>query len=172
MEGFESDLREIFQLLEQEILKYQKLIEALKRESEYLRRNVTEPLMDVLKEIGNETEVIFSLEEKIKECLGNILSHIGLKEDEFTLSTLLPFLPISSQRKIHSYQRSLRELKVEVKQINDLNKAFIQECLTLWTDVVSTLIHPPIESQNYSYQGAKGGRRISPYLPLTLNREV
>lgn len=172
MEEWESDLNEIFQLLGQEILRYQQLIEVLKKESEYLRRGASESLMSVIKEVEYYTEMILSIEERVKEWVEKLFKRFSLKGGEPTLSTLYTIFPLATQRKIHSYQRFLWQLKEEVQQINDRNKAFIQEYLTFWTDLVSTLINPAIESQNYSYQKTTGNKSIFPSLPLTLNREV
>ncbi len=172
MEEWESDLEEISQLLEQEIRRYHPLIEVLKKESEYLRGGASEPLMNVVKEIEYHTEMILSLEDKLKEWVEKIFRCLSLREGKPTLSTLLPFLPISARGKINSYQRTLWQLKEEVRQINDRNKAFIQEYLTFWNDLVSTLINPLIESQNYFHQKTIGNRNIVSSLPFTLNREV
>jgi hypothetical protein len=172
MRDLENDLNELYQLLEQEISRYQQLIEVLKKESEYLREDSTDSLMKTVKEIEYHTEMILSLEDTIKKWIGKILSRFGKEEVEQTFSALLLVLPSSYHRQISSYQRTLSRLKGWVKQINDRNKAFIREYLTFWADLVSMLINPVVESQSYLYHGSIGNRKSFAPLPIALNREV
>jgi hypothetical protein len=172
MRDLENDLNGIFQLLEQEISRYKQLIEVLKKESKYLREDSTDSLIKTVKEIEYHTEMILSLEDTIRKSIGTILSSLGKEEVEQTFSSLLSVLPLNYHKQIHSYQRTLCRLKEWVKQINDRNKVFIREYLTFWVDLVSTLINPVVESQNYLYHGSIGSRKSLSALPLTLNREV
>lgn len=169
MEDLKDQLNLLYQLMDQEISHYHLLIQTMKKESECLRQGATEPLIRILRSINHHTETIHGLRETIQETLGNILNTSGRGETEKTLSSLCAFLPSSDRKRIKLYQGTLTKLQAWAAQVNDLNKAIVQEALAHLRGLISLLIGPAEEPPGYIQNGRRG--QTAP-LPYSLNREV
>ena len=169
MEDLRDRMDLLYQLMDQEISHYHLLIQTMKKESECLKQGSTESLIQTLHSINHHTETIHGLRETIQETIEKILTTSGRRETEKTLSSLCAFLPSSDRKRIKLYQGTLTKLKAWAGQVNDLNRAIVQEALTHLRGLISLLINPAGESSGY-IQNGKRGQAVP--LPYSLNREV
>ncbi len=159
----------LYQLMDQEISNYSSLIQEMKKESECLRQGSADSLIHIVHSIEHHTETIHGLRETIQETIGEILRTEGRGQAEKTLSSLCGFVPPSDRKRIRLYQSTLTKLRAWAGQVNDLNKAFVNDILAHLRDLITLLIHPGGESPGYIQNGKKG--QTAP-LPYALNREV
>jgi hypothetical protein len=169
MQRLRDHLNVLYQLMDQEISLYSLLIQEMKKESECLRQGSTESLIHIVHSIEHHTETIHGLRKAIQETIGEILTSEGRGQAEKTLSSLSIILPSADRKRITLYQSTLTKLRAWASQVNDLNKAFVNDILAHVRDLIVLLTHPGGESSGYIQNGKRG--QTAP-LPYALNREV
>ena len=162
-------LKDLYDLLEEEIFQYHLLVEELKKESEHLRRGSVDSLTESLHSLEIHAVAIRKVHESIQKTVGKALAFLSPGEEERNLSRLLAVLPPEDAGRIKSYQKALERMKIWMARINERNKSHIQESLKYWKDLVSLLTEPLAESLVYVQNGKKSA---SGSLPCTLNRKV
>lgn len=157
-------------LFDEEIRQYNELIQDLKKESEYLREGLTEPLMKVIQSIEEHVRCIEDIEKKISDQVAEALPAIRGTEmvGKRGLSILFPLLPQEEQIRIEHYQKQLAQIKERVRRINERNKWFAGEYLALLSDMISLIVNPSPDTICYGQKGLKSVGSSS----LALNREV
>ena len=168
MLSLENDVKTLYDLLEHEISAFDLLIEELTNEAECLKTGATDSLLKVVNRIEHHVETIRRHERSVQETIGRLLETLEKGGEPKTLSRLVSLLPSGQRTKIHSFQRSLIQLRERARQINEKNKLFIQEHLNFVHQLTSSLINPTPDSP--SYPGA--GRTSSFVPPYALSREV
>jgi len=161
-------LKELYQQIEEEILFYHLLGEEMKKESEYLRKGSTTSLMESLHLLEVQTLDIRKIHESIQKGIEKILDMEGIEGGKGLTSLLALLSPQDSQR-IKDYQRTLKNLKKWISQINARNKTFIQVSLAYWNELFSLQIQPLAEAPVYIKNGKT---RSSTHSPISLNRKV
>jgi hypothetical protein len=169
MAPLEDEVKTLSQWMEQEIATYHLLIEELKKEADCLRTGAIDPLLKVVKVIERYTEALHRLQTSIQISIGRVFAALELDPKETTLPCLLAHLPPVPRAKMRSYQQRLRQLQEWVRQINDKNKAFIREHLTVLAEVTALLINPEVETPCYPRTGHSCSPAPAPY---ALSREV
>lgn len=149
MEELKSVINELYQLMEQEISIYHKLVKEIEVESQSLREGSTDSLMTVVKGIEDHVEMIYRIEEAIQKIIGKILNAAKRGEMDKILTNLIAVLPPDDGRRIKLYQKTLVQLKERVRRLNDRNTSFTREYLAVLTELISNLIHPVNESPVY-----------------------
>lgn len=167
MEDWRRECDLLAQLLEEEVSNYRQLIKELKNQSKYLRQGDADSIQKSVRTIAERVKTIQILEEEIKKTGETILNGFGKVERNQTLSSLLPFLPITHQGRLSSSQKILLQLKGWAAQINDQNRAFIREYTTFLSELISPWFGHPKESEGYP-----GQKRPSIIPAFALNREV
>jgi hypothetical protein len=162
-------LKDLYDLLEEEIFQYHLLVEELKKESGHLRRGSTDSLTESLHSLEIHAAAIRKVHESIQKTVGKALAFLSPGEGERNLSRLLAVLPPEDAGRIKSYQKALEQMKIWMARVNERNKTYIQESLNYWKDLVSLLTEPLAESPVYAQNGKKS---VSGSLPCTLNRKV
>lgn len=162
-------LKDLYDLLEEEIFQYHLLVEELKKESEHLRRGSVDSLTESLHSLEIHTASIRKVHESIQKAVEKALALLSPGEEERNLSRLLAVLPPEDAGRIKSCQKALERMKIWMARINERNKNYIQESLNYWKDLVSLLTEPLAESPVYAQNGKKS---VSGSLPCTLNRKV
>jgi hypothetical protein len=162
-------LKDLYDLLEEEIFQYHLLVEELKKESEHLRRGSVDSLAESLHSLEIHAAAIRKVHESIQKTVGKALAFLSPGEEERNLSRLLAVLPPEDAGRIKSCQKALERMKIWMARINERNKNYIQESLNYWKDLVSLLTEPLAESPIYAQNGKKS---VSGSLPCTLNRKV
>ena len=163
-----KDLNRLFHLLDQEISSYQQLVRNLKQESECLRKGSTDALIQTVRGMDSTREGILEVQSRIREAVLQILPNSG-EESEDPLSRLLSRLPPPDHRKIRAYQKNLLQLKEWAKQINDLNRSYVQESLHYLREFVSLLTQPVSEVKGYLQNGRQSSLMSHSW---ALNKEV
>jgi len=162
-------LKDLYDLLEEEIFQYHLLVEELKKESEHLRRGSVDSLTESLYSLEIHAAAIHKVHDSIQKTVGKVLAFLSPGEEKRNLSRLLAALPPEDAGRIKSYQNTLDRMKTWVGRINERNKNYIQESMNYWKDLVSLLTEPLAESPVYVQNGKKS---VSGSLPCTLNRKV
>ena len=162
-------LKDLYDLLEEEIFQYHLLVEELKKESGHLRRGSVDSLTESLHSLEIHAAAIRKVHESIQKMVGKALAFLSPGEEERNLSRLLAVLPPEDAGRIKSYQKALERMKIWMARINERNKNYIQESLNYWKDLVSLLTEPLAELTVYVQNGKKS---VSTSLPCTLNRKV
>jgi hypothetical protein len=162
-------LKDLYDLLEEEIFQYHLLVEELKKESEHLRRGSVDSLAESLQFLEIHASTIRKVHESIQKTVAKALATLNPGEEERSLPHLLAVLPPEDATRIKSYQKTLDRMKTWVARINERNKNHIQESMNYWKDLVSLLTEPMAESAVYIQNGKKS---VSGSLPCTLNRKV
>jgi len=162
-------LKDLYDLLEEEIFQYHLLVEELKKESEHLRRGSVDSLTESLYSLEIHAAAIHKVHDSIQKTVGKALAFLSPGEEKRNLPRLLAVLPPEDAGRIKSYQKALERMKIWMARINERNKSYIQESLNYWKDLVSLLTEPLAESLVYVQNGKKS---VSASLPCTLNRKV
>lgn len=165
----ESQIQAVARLLEEEILHYEKLVAALKKEADYLRQGSPEDLLKSVKAVSEHTEAISQIHQDVRRKVEKILNSAGDEKLEKPLRDLMLLLPPPEVQRLQRYQGTLDKLKNWVMQINSRNKAFIQESLAHWKDLFSLLNPAQAASPVYVPNGKKNPSR---QLPVSLDRKV
>jgi flagellar biosynthesis/type III secretory pathway chaperone len=163
-----SQIQEVARLLEEEILHYEKLVAALKKEAEILREGTPEDLLESVKAASAHAESISQIHRDARRKLEGILNS-GDKNPERPLGDLLLLLPRAEARRLQAYQGALENLKNWVMQINARNKAFVQASLVHLREFFSFLNPSPSASPVYAPLGKKNPAKP---LPVSLDRKV
>jgi len=167
--GREGLLQGLFALLEEEILQYHLLAEELKKQSESLRRGSNDDLIESLQSLDLIASAIRKIHESVLSTAENLAALLDPRGEKKGLSPLLPHLSPDDRLRIESYQRTLERLRKWSGRINDRNRAFIQESLSCWKELISLLAMPPADSAIYLPKGIKSSPAPRPY---SLNRKV
>jgi hypothetical protein len=162
-------LKDLYDLLEEEIFQYHLLVAELKKESEHLRRGSVDSLTECLQFLEIHASAIRKVHESVQKTVGKTLAFLSPGEEERNLPRLLAVVPPEDAARIKSYQNTLDRMKTWVGRINERNKNYIQESMNYWKDLVSLLTEPLAESPVYVQNGRKS---VSGSLPRTLNRKV
>jgi len=162
-------LKDLYDLLEEEIFQYHLLVEELKKESEHLRRGSVESLTESLQSLEIHAAAIRKVHDSIQKAVEKALAFLSPGEGERNLSRLLAVLPPEDAGRIKSCQKTLERMKIWMARINERNKNYIKESMNYWKDLVSILTEPLAESPVYVQNGKKS---VSASLPRTLNRKV
>lgn len=150
------------ELMDEENRQYHLLIEEIKEEAKYLREDTVEPLLKSIAKIDNQREILSKINEEIRDKLKMFANSSELKED-----TLARSIPRQTYQKWQKHQREVSKLKERVRQLNLENKAFIQEILGYWKEIMGLITAP---GKNLSYTGVKGSnQKVSPFF---LNQKV
>lgn len=150
------------ELMDEEIRQYHLLIGEIKEEAKYLRQDAVEPLLKSISKIDKQREILLKINEAMREKLKMFANSPEPKED-----TLARSLPRQTYQKWQRHQREVTKLKERVQQLNLQNKAFIQEILGYWKEIMRLIT---TSGNNLSYTGAKGSnQKVS---PLFLNQQV
>jgi hypothetical protein len=165
----EGLLKDLYSLMEEEILQVHLLGEELKKQSECLRRGATEPLIESLQSLEILTSAIRKIHESIPRTVEKLSNLLAPHEEKRSLSLLLTLLPPGDSQRIESYQKTLERLRKWSERINERNKTFIQESLSYWKELISLLTMPLVDSPIYVQKGIKSSPAPRPY---SLNRKV
>jgi hypothetical protein len=165
----ESQAEIVLRMMEEEIFHYEKLVEELKREADFLRQGSPEELVRSVKAVALQVETIQQIHQSARERIEEILKSAGIEKKGKNLSNLMAFLPPGDSQKLRKYQGTLDKLREWVMQINTRNKAFIQNSLGYWRDIFSLLNPSTAPATVYVQNGQK---RPSAQQPLALDRKV
>lgn len=170
MNGFivEKEVKILSELLDRKLAVYGRIMEALREEAACLRSGSIEGLVTVVSTIDRHTERLHHVETLIEAAIGRMADLLGVQEQEKSLSTFIGLLPPIHQGKLGSHQPKLVQLQTQIGRINERNKAFIQDHLTLLRELSSSLLHPAPELTGYS----NTGRPPSTALSYALDCEV
>ena len=169
-DSIKLELSVLYELFEEEIDQYNRLIQHLKEESKYLKEGLTEPLMRVIQSIEEHVHCIEDIENKISNKVSEILyalRGVGM-EGKKDLSILFPFLSREDLVRIEQYQKELVQIRERVRRINERNKWFAEEYLALLSEMIALIINPPPETLYYGQKGIKRMESSS----LAFHREV
>ncbi len=165
----EGLLKDLFSAMGEEILQYHLLGEELKKQSESLRQGSAEALLESLQSLEIITAAIRKIHESIPQTVERMIAALVPLEEKKSLSHLLTLLPPGDSQRVESYQKTLERLKKWSDRINERNKAYIQESLSYWKELVSLLTLPLADSAVYVQKGIKSSPAPRPY---SLNRKV
>jgi flagellar biosynthesis/type III secretory pathway chaperone len=165
----ESQAEIVLRMMEEEIFHYEKLVEELKREADFLRQGSPEELVRSVKAVALQVETIQQIHQSARERIEEILKSAGIEKKGKNLLNLMAFLPPGDSQKLRKYQGTLDKLREWVMQINTRNKAFIQNSLGYWRDILSLLNPSTAPATVYVQNGQK---RPSAQRPLALDRKV
>lgn len=171
MESFSQkvDLISLYQLLNEEIKQYQGLIQNLKEEARYLREGQVEPLIKAVRSVEERVDQIWGIEEKLKE----LLKRIRLNNSEQGGSLSFPEIDSTVSKedliKLKELQIKLNQSKEIVKRVNESNKRFAHEYLSILSEIISSMISPNQERLLYNRHG---GKKITHPYVASLDREI
>jgi hypothetical protein len=165
----ESQMQTVARLLEEEIAHYEKLIAALKKEADCLRRGSPEELLGSVKAASGSAEAISRIHRDIRGKVEEILNSAGKEKAGKPFQELLLLLPPPEARRLQRSQETLNRLRSWAAQMNTRNKAFVQTALAHWRELFSLLIPAAAASPVYAPQGVKNPPR---QMPVSLDRKV
>ncbi|MGQ9720130.1 MAG: flagellar export chaperone FlgN [Candidatus Jordarchaeum sp.] len=163
-----QDITALYSLLNEELTQYQLLINGLKTESEYLRTGQVEPLIKMVRVIEEKIGNILEIESKVKNFIKMIIPYDSDKEASF--SHLYSNISTYDRSKLKNIERELDLSKKEVQDINEKNKRFAQEYLSILSEIIRLIVSPPPEKLFYDRKG--GCEKNIPLSLSSLNREV
>jgi hypothetical protein len=165
----DSQVEIVLRMMEEEIFHYEKLVEELKKEADFLRQGSPEELVESVKAVALQVETIQQIHQSARERIEEILKSAGIEKKGKNLSNLMAVLPPGDSQKLRKYQGTLHKLREWVMQISTRNKAFIQNSLGYWRDIFS-LLNPSTAPATVYVQNGK--KRPSAQQPLALDRKV
>ncbi len=164
----ESRMRTIVDLLEEEVARYEKLVAALKKEAEDLRKGSPEDLQQSVKCISEQVDSIHRIHREARKLIEAFLPAEKGKP-EGALAELMRLLPPGESRILQKYNGALERLRNWAMEINSRNRAFIRESLSVWKDLFS--LRAPQNAAAPVY--ARSGKKQAPaQLPISLDRKV
>ena len=150
------------ELMDEEIRQYNLLIEEIKEEAKYLRQDAVESLLKAIAKIDKLREILLKINEEMREKLKMAANSSALTED-----TLARALPRQFYQKWQRHKKEVSKLKERVQQLNQQNKAFIEEILGYWKEIMGLIT---TSGNNLSYTMAKeSNQKVSPFF---LNQRV
>lgn len=152
-EDLERDLEGLYDLMEQQIAGYRRLLEEVKSVSKHLRPVSPESLMRSFGEIGKETNLLVDLGKKTEETIGQMLRRQGREGEERSLSHLLRHLPSVHRQRVGLYQQTLTRLRRWVEEVNGRNRALVAESLSLVKHLLSLFLDSVKGAPVYSKNG-------------------
>lgn len=157
-----GQFKDLEELMDEEIRQYNLLIEEIKEEAKYLRQDAVESLLKAIAKIDKLREILMKINEAMREKLKMAANSSALTED-----TLARSLPSQFYQKWQRHQREVSKLKERVQQLNQQNKAFIEEILGYWKEIMGLIT---TSGNNLSYTMAKeSNQKTSPFF---LNQRV
>lgn len=165
----EKQLDGLCSLLEEEITSYKSVLDDLKQEWEFLKRNDTSSLISLLQIKGIHISRIQELRKSVDQAFADLVIHWAEPNFPKTVAHLAPHVPISQAKRITHYQSTISRLKQEIHQLNERNKRFIQENLDFIRGLFALLTRPAQGETIY----VKGGRKESaPLASFWVSRKV
>ena len=165
----ESQIQAVTKMLEEEIAHYEKLVAALKKEADDLRKGSPEDLLQSVKTVSVHAEAIHQIHQAVRKKIEDRLPSSGSEKLERTLADMIRILSPRESQGLQKYQGTLEKLKSWVIQINSRNKAFIQESLAHWRDLFSLVNPAKAASPGYVPCGRK---KLLTQKPISLDRKV
>jgi len=157
-----AHFKDLEELMDEEVRQYNLLIEEIKEEGKYLRQNAVEPLLKSIGQIEKQREILWKVNESMREKLKIVANSSELKEE-----TVHHALPAQIYQKWQRHQKKVANLKERVRGLNLQNKTFIQEVLGYWKEIMELIA---TSVNNLSYARAKGiNQQPNPFF---LNRRV
>ena len=153
----QNQLDRLCSLLEEEIASYRSVLDDLKQEWEFLKRNDTSSLISLLQIKGIHISRIQELRKFVDQAFAELVIHWVKPNFPKTVFDLAPHVPISRAKRISHYQSTISRLKQKIHRLNEQNKRFIQENLDFIQGLFSLLTCPAKEETYY----VKGGRKDS-----------
>lgn len=153
----ENRLDSLCSLLEEEMASYRNVLDDLKQEWEYLRRNDTSSLISLLQVKGTHLARIQEVRQEVDQAFERLVMDWAPPDFPKTVSALAPHVPIPQAKRMTQCQNTISRLQQEIHQLNEQNKRFIQENLDFIQGLFSLLTCPPPEEAYY----ARGGRKKS-----------
>lgn len=163
------DLINLYTLLNEEIIQYQGLIQGLKEESKYLREGQIEPLIRTVRFMEEIVNKIWETEEKVRELLKEKSPNNSSKGKTISFLEIYSLLSKEDQLKLKELRTRLNQSKEIAKRVNERNKRFAHEYLSILSEIISSIVSPPSERLIYDRPG--GQKTIQPSL-TSLDREV
>ena len=151
----QHQLENLCSLLEEEITSYRNVLDDLKQEWEFLKRNDTSSLISLLQIKGIHISRIQELRKSVDQAFAELVIHWVEPNFPKTVSDLAPHVPISQAKRISHYQGTVSRLKQKIHRLNEQNKRFIQENLDFIQGLFSLLTCPPKEETYYVKEGRK-----------------
>jgi hypothetical protein len=155
--------------MDQEVEQVHRILNALDKEAECLRRGDVDSLLEAVKAIEVHTTALHRLQEPVETSLRGVFEALGRDAEQLTLSQLVEHLPPETRTRMQVYHHMLAELQGRVHRVNEKNKRFIREHVAFFSDLTSAVVTPMAEVPCYPRTGKP--RPVSS-LPYALNREV
>ncbi|MGB9697799.1 MAG: flagellar export chaperone FlgN [Thermodesulfobacteriota bacterium] len=162
MEESTGQFKDLEELMVEEIRQYNLLIEKIKEEGQYLRQNSVELLLKSISQIDKQREILVKINETLRKELKRAANSSELKEE-----ILAHALPLPIYHKWQRHQKEVAHLKERVHKLNLQNKAFIQEILAYWRELMDLIAS---SGSNLSYHWVKGNNPKTN--PFFLNQRV
>ena len=153
----QNQLDSLCSLMEEEIISYRSVLDDLKQEWEFLKRNDTSSLISLLQIKGIHISRIQELRKSVDQAFAELVVHWVEPNSPKTVFDLAPHVPIPQAKRISHYRSTISRLKQKIHQLNEQNKRFIQENLDFIQGLFSLLTCPAKEETYY----AKGGKKES-----------
>jgi hypothetical protein len=150
-------LKQLWDLLDQEIAAYQILLEDLRQEWGCLKQDDTLTLPTLLQAKIIHIQRIEEIRGSVQTVLSELVGNSTLPSQQAILD-LVSRLPISQGNQFRIYQRKMSGLKEQIFRTNERNNHFIQEILNYLKGLFSLWTSPVLEDPVY----LKDGRKISP----------
>ncbi len=164
----QRQLDSLCSLLEEEITSYRSVLDDLKQEWEFLKRNDTSSLISLLQIKAIHISRIQELRKSADQAFADLVIHWAEPNFPKTVSDLAPHVPISQAKRISHYQSTISRLKQKIHRLNEQNKRFIQENLDFIQGLFS-LLTCPAKEEIY----VKGGRKeTAPRASSWVSRKV
>jgi flagellar biosynthesis/type III secretory pathway chaperone len=165
----EARIQEVAALLEEEIAHYEKLVAALTKEAEDLRRGSPEELLESVKAAGAQIEAITRIHAEVRGKMAELSGSPDNRDGESPFGSLRRLLPPAECRRFQRYHDALDKLKNWALQINSRNKTFIREALAHFESLFS-LFNPANEASPAYAAGGK--KKPAARIPVSLDRKV
>jgi hypothetical protein len=164
MTSLENELARLYELLDQEVTTYGLIIKELKKQAECLREGDTDRLLEVVHEMGQQTDAAQGLQKAVETLIAKTLP--GGNGGVESLDRLAARVSPAHRKRMISYGRTLKDLRARMAGMNERNKIFVCERLNFFSELTSSLVAPGM----VSYPNAR--RSTGPVPSFAFNREV
>jgi len=164
VEGLPTDIKDVFQSLDREILSADNLLALLDRELEALKIMDIQTLAAVSQRKTKQVEQMRQLDQtlatQVRQCLKRAGVVISVKDDsDVPLTALSQVVNRDLKEKIDSYRQQLSKKRNRITDCNHINKKLVTDSLAYFSDAVSLITGTISETVGYGRPRDKSSRK-------------
>lgn len=169
----DNSYRELYRTLDEEISLYKVLLAVMHKEQECILAADHEKLLETVSLVEQNVEAIKDVKRRRAAHMRAITTEAGASVDEPTLEGVIPLLPPRTASAVSDMLINLEGLIRNISRVNDENKTYVGDALSLYDEMIARLTGADVESQKtYTAPGVAAAARRPAASSLLVSKEV